>query len=464
MSGTSGRRVAEREQRSWRPDPMLAVGVVAVLLTGLALFLHAPASDPAEPEPTPPTSRPLVDATLVCPPSMPGSPPLALASGREQGDDGSLEVRIGDEERDVDLAPSSVTTVPGTGTAVLHARDDLAPGLLGARFGSSRMPAAGECVTPAGERWFVGVGAGGLHQSTLHLVNPDAGPAVADVRIWSTTGPLDEVESRGLTVPGGGSSELDLTELVPEREELALQVRVSRGRIAARVEDSYEPAEGDASRDWLAWARPPAEAQLVPGVPRKADENTLVLVNPGESAGRVTVRVVGKDGEFTPRGLSDIEVPAGSVAVEDLTEVLQGATAGEDVSLRLTSTVPVAATLRSVVEQDLVHLPAVPPVTGPSGALVPKAGKRSVVLTAPTSATRVALRFPGADGKDTRVRLKPGTTTVVPVPAAARAVLVSGSGEYVGTLRRTTPAGASATPLRQLELEELVPAVRPDWP
>jgi hypothetical protein len=319
-------------------------------------------------------------------------------------------------------------------------------------------------VAPIGERWFVGVGAGGDHTSQLQLVNPDVGPAVADVSLWSLDGPLDEVQSRGLTIAGGGSTLLDLEKIAPHRRDLAMRVTVSRGRLAATVSDSYTFTGVDAARDWMPTTASPATSLLLPGLVRSADERTLVLVNPGEDEGRVTLQVVGAKSTFTPTALKEIRVPAGRVVETDLTRSLSRALAREDASLLVTSTVPVAAGMHSVVDGDLVHNVALPPTAGTSSAMVPARGDNTLVVSASGSSGGVTIDFMGPTGKTRRIGVQTGTSRAVRIPAGTVAVLVTSDVTFSAVVRTVSGGGASLLPLRPLVTEQLIPAVRPAWP
>ncbi|MBD8868732.1 DUF5719 family protein [Nocardioides donggukensis] len=474
-----GRRVAAGPAR--RFSPALVVGLAAVLIAALALAVQAPAAPPVEEPVRAPGSEPLDSLSLACPAAAEGSTaPITLGSGAdssEVGDEGgglSLRPADGgadDDPLEVDLVPRELRLVPGPevpGAVVATGVDGLAPGLFGARFGGPSRTAAGECVVPESERWFAGAGAGGRHTSRLRLVNPDAGPAVADVTLWSTEGELTRVASRGLTVPGRDSTVIDLEEISPQRNELAMRVQVVRGRLAATVDDEYAADGGEASADWLAATAEPAESLLLPGLPRQAEEHTLTLLNPGTTEGRVSLQVVGRESTFAPAGTEEIRVPAGRVVVTDLSRPLAQALGGEDAALRVDGTVPVAAGLRSVVAGDLLHLPAVPLAAGSSAALVPPTGSRTLVLSGAPAAGRADVSFLGAGGAGEvgtkRLRLRPGVTTSVPLPREARAVLVDTEVPHAGAVRTVTGGGGSVLPLRSLVLEQLVPQVTPQWP
>lgn len=462
-----GRRVADRPAKRAGVRPLLLVGLVAVLVSVGALALQKPANDPSDVPDDAAATRDLTRLDLLCPAGVPGGPQLVLGSGSPAPGSGAVSLRdaSSDKSGDVDLAPGTAEPVPAPGKpVVVTGTGAMAPGLFGARFGGAERPAAGECSAPTGEQWFVGVGAGGVHQSQLVLANPDTGPAVADVSLWSPTGELIDVASRGLTIPGRKSSVLDLAELAPNRDELAVRVSVSRGRVAASMADTYTPRDGEQVSDWLPATAAPSIELVMPGLPREMTESTLVLANTGDDEGRVSLKVVGKDSTFTPADVDEIRVPAGQSVTTELPDGLVEQLAKEDTALKLTSTVPVVGSLRAVVAGDLVHVPALEPASGRSGAAVPGGPDSVVVLAAGPTAGRVKVTFPGADGEPVGVRLRPGTTVTVDVPTGARAVLVNGKRSYVGAVRTVTAKGASLLPLRPLMLDQLIPAVRPEWP
>ena len=145
----------------------------------------------------------------------------------------------------------------------------------------------------------------------LELVNPDPGPAVADITLIGPRGPVDAPSLRGITVPGGRSLRLDLAREIPMRGELAAHVVVSRGRLGVYAADSFdELGRGEAGVDWLA-AQQPGEDLLLLGLPAGTGTRALVLANDGDDEVRAVVRVVTKDSAFRPQGLDDVRVPPG---------------------------------------------------------------------------------------------------------------------------------------------------------
>ena len=465
-SSTGGRRVAGAEaSRGWRPT--LVLGLAAMLVTGAALALQAPAAEQGEPPADAPQRVPLTVADVACPASS-GSPELSLGSASTETGDGEITLRSSSAPQPVavPLSPGEASRGPApTGPVVVHGTGATAPGLFAARFAGPGVTAAGECAAPSEETWFVGIGTSGVHNSELQLTNPDSGPAVADVELWNVDGPMEEVRSRGLTIAGNDSTRIDLSDLAPDRAELAMRVTVSRGRVSASVQDSYSLPGKQPSLDWLAASAAPSTSLVLPGLSREASERTLVLANPGDAGGRVEVKVTGERSTFAPSGLEPIQVPAGQVVVTELTDQLLEALEGEDAALQLTSTVPVTGSMRAVVGADLVHLPAVPAGSGQTVAMVPPSGERVLMLTTTTKGGAFRVRFL-SDGEPStwRSRLKPGVTTPVPVPDETVAVLVDGAAPYAGGVRTRTTRGAMFLPLRTPLFDQVLPEVTPALP
>lgn len=458
MTQLPGRRAALTQARKVRPAT--AIGVGAPLLTLVALLVQAPADPQDDVARRPPQAQALTSADLFCPGSTKG--PVRLVSAASPGE-GTVTRRTpaSSTRTPVPLQAGGATTVDSADAMLVRADEALAPGLLGARLGSAR-PSARECAVPGGVRWFVGAGAGAAHLSTLSLANPDGGPAVADVTVWSTDGELEQIESRGLTISGGRVSTLALEAIAPNAHELAVRVVVTRGRLAASMRDEFGRV-GEALRaDALASGSAPARHLVLPGLARTSGSRVLTLVNPGRSEARVTVRLAGLRSTFVPAGVDEIRVPAGRVVVTDLSAALKKLTATEDVSLVVDATMPVAAGLRATVSGDLVHHPALQLRTGRSGAVVPAGGTSSLVLAAGDEAGTVRVRWDGRP--ETVVKIAAGTTRVVAAPRGAQRVLVGADVPVAAVVRTQSGAGAALLPLRRLATHLLVPSVRPAWP
>ncbi|GAA2135157.1 hypothetical protein GCM10009844_00120 [Nocardioides koreensis] len=456
---TPGRRLSGRRVRL---DTTTVLAVLLPLVTVGALLLVRGGGDSVA-EPHPPTRTSLKSATIVCPSALPGSPAAYLSTVGD-GARGEVEVRAGSEKDTARLQEGRVTTVrPGTGPVAVDGEDDLAAGLLGARFGGAQL-ASTACPATSPHQWFTGVGAAVRHDSVLEVVNPDAGRAVADVTVYAGTGAVDVPRLRGVSVPGHSSVRLDLGAVAPRRGELALQVVTSRGRLAYSVLDSSdELGRGQASQDWLPGQADPATDNLVLGLAGGAGSRLLTLANGGDDEVRAQVKFVSEDSVFAPEGLDEVRVPPQGVARLSLTDALQSAVADGVVGLEVTSTQPVTATLRSFVDGDLSHAVGAPPIRHGASAIVPTGAKR-VVLAGARSVGAVTVVSRSASGEEldrTRADLRPGRGAVVTVPPRATLVSVVPQNTSVTGSVIVSGRGAAVVPLVDPVLSGLVPDVRP---
>jgi hypothetical protein len=458
-----------------RLDVTVLLAVTLPLLAGLAVLLVRPA--PTTGADHPPTRTALTRATVVCPSSL-GAADVALTSAAADVR-GQVDVGLGDERRTADIAAGEVTTVAGDpGPAAVTGEDESAPGLVAARFGADQ-PAAVSCPAPAPQAWFTGVGAGAGHTSVLELVNPDSGTAVADVTIYGRGGVVDAPRLRGVSVPGGTSVRLDLGAEIPRRDELAIEVVASRGRLGATVIDRVdEVGAPEPTEDWLPAQAEPATDNLLMGLAPGSGRRTLVIANGTDSEVRSEVRVVTADSVFAPKGLPEIRVAPQSVQRISLSSVLGSATADGATGLLVTSSGTVTTTLRSVVQGDLSHAVGDAPIDDTATVLLPPGGSgvvKTVELSGATrtgSVTVVARSASGAELDATRVDLVPGQGVTVRVPtdtvlvtvtpertSVSGAVLVATTGKAKGR-----PKGAAVVPLTLPAMNGLVPGVRPGLP
>ncbi|MBS2939049.1 hypothetical protein KDN32_15015 [Nocardioides sp. J2M5] len=449
------RRVAE--VRSRRPSPLTLLAVVIPLLTVAALALVRPADVPAST--FGPTSATLDRSTAVCPAQLPGADDVRLGSTSLAS--GELALRIGREDDTEDLT-DGVASRTERGTVVVSGSGELAPGLVATRSGSG---SAFGCDQPAPERWFTGVGASAQHASTLTLVNPDKGPAVADVTVWDGTGVVDVPALRGIRVPGARSVSFDLAEVAPNRDALALRVQVSRGRLGSSVVDVVDPLGRDRPvREWLPAQDAPATTSYIAGVGTGAADRTLTLANPGDDEVRVELRLVSDESEFAPAGFEEVTLAPASVAEVDLGGVLRGRTAVGVQALRLDATGPVTAGLRTRTPRDLALSVAGPVVESSTGAALPAGSKRLVVVGA-TAPGVVVLRAWDADGaavvRERRVEVDPATAARIRLPDDAVLAQVELERTTAVVSLETDDGGLSFLPLGQLVDTSEVPDVRP---
>jgi len=343
-------RATTRAGRSSRRrfDVTTVLAVLLPLLTIGALALVHP--DDTSPAATPPEETPLTRAVVICPS---GAPEAALAGA--DGTAGPVQFRLGETEGTADVTADGVTPLTGgKGPLVVRAEGDLAPGLVAGRFESPL--ASAECRAPAPDQWFTGLGSGARHTSVIELVNPDAGPAVVDATLYGVSGVVDAPELRGVAVPGRGVVRLSLGELVPRRDELAVHVTTSRGRVTASLRDRYQQlGTGGASEDWLRSQPAPATSNLLLGMAPGTGLRTLVLLNPGEDETRARVRLVSEQSVFSPAGLEEVVLPPQSVTRVSLTELMRGQAGKGALGLLVDSPEPVTATVRTYAGGDLSH-------------------------------------------------------------------------------------------------------------
>lgn len=458
----SGRRTADAR---WRPDPTALIGAVLVVVTVGALLL-VQGQEPAD-RTAAPTTTTLTSSSLGCPSALPGGEAVAVGTARGSVD-GEVTVTSRGDERALDVASERVATLDEARPLAVTGTGDLAPGLLAARFGGGSL-AAVDCPAPTPESWFTGVGAGARHDSVLELVNPDEGPAVADVTVYGRGGPLDVSDLRGVTVGGHDSLRLQLGEVMPRRSELALRVVVSRGRLSASLLDQVpELGARPLTEDWLPGQPAPTTSATLLGLPRGPGTDVLAVANPGDSEARVQVRILTTDSSFAPEGVEEVRVPPGSVRTVTLTSVVRAAVQDGAIGIEVTASAPVTSSLRTVVADDLSHAAPVLPSGEPTTVLVPQ-GTASVVLADAEGVGVATVSAWTADGKaleEQQVELKPGQGGVVDLPRGAALVRVTPRRTAVHSAVLVTGAGAGAAVVgfRELVTDALIPDVHPGLP
>ncbi|PUA81954.1 DUF5719 family protein [Nocardioides currus] len=450
---TPGRRSAARSL-SRRLGPIELVAIVVPLLTVAALALVRPVDDATTVHP--PTDVALERTTLVCPTALAGAKTVSLADA--DGASGDVTTRLPDEDT---IALDGTKRVGKSAAVAVQATEDLASGLLGTRYGDG---VATSCRAPQPDQWFTGVGAAPEHSSTLEVTNPDGGPAVADVTVLGPDGPVDVPALRGVTVPGGRTLRFDLAEVVPTRDELALQVHVSRGRLGVDVVDQVdELGRGARSEDWLPSQAEAGTAAYLLGLGGKPGDRTLVLANPGDSEARVQVKVVTKESEFALADAEEVRVSPGSTEAVDLTDLLEGRAGRGVIGLRLDATLPVTATLRTLAGGDLSHAVAGAPLASRTALALPGGPSRLLIAGADNAgvATYVVTDAQGDQVADERVELTPGEAARIKLPSkgAVLDLTIQRTGAVASV--EVGPPGLAVLPLSELVVDGRVPDVRP---
>ncbi len=445
-------------------SPLTILALVIPLLTVAALALVRPADPPVTS--FAPTEADLDRATAVCPARLPGADDVTL--GNTALASGDLALRVGGEDS-TEALEGGVATLTERAAVVVSGADELASGLVVSRAGAG---SATVCAQPAPEKWFTGVGAAAEHFSTLTLVNPDKGPAVADVTVYDGSGIVDVPALRGVRVPGGRSASFDLADVVPSRDALALRVSVSRGRLGASVVDVVDPlGRAKPVREWLPAQPTPAESSYVvfgePGTaaatPGSASR-VLTVANPGDSEVRLDIKLVSQDSEFTPAGIEELSLPPESVQEVDLGRVLRGKVAEDVQALRLDATAPITASLRTRTTADLALAAAGAPVESATGVALPEGAKR-VVLAGAGAPGVVILQAWNADGEEVvharRVEIDPATAGRIKLPDDTVLALIRIERTSATISVELADRGLSVLPLDELVTTGQLPDVRP---
>ena len=317
-------------------------------------------ADPADAGPTThaPSRTALTSASVVCPSAMPGSPDAsprpptrgvpATCRGRSGRTSRRCTVRSGAR---LDRRPRA------TARSWSRGADALAPGLLGlplrhraARRGGLHRAVGRRSGSPGSAR-------GADHDSVIELVNPDAGPAVADV---TSTAPRRHRRTAAARHPGprpqDGRARPRAGRPAPRRARAAGASSRAAGSavVGARLR---RPTSGPraAAPEWLPAQPAPRPPTTCSGCPPGTGDAHAPLANPGDNVVRAEIKVDHPDTGFAPEGLD-----AGLGAARrrsgrlDLPSAGPGARRRRRRASRWTDD-PVTATLRSVVDGDLSH-------------------------------------------------------------------------------------------------------------
>ncbi|WP_285731499.1 DUF5719 family protein [Nocardiopsis sp. ATB16-24] len=431
------------------------VGLALAALFGVAFVVRPVTAELGVTEPD--TVRP-DHAVRVCPaPHGPGEATVAAFAPRVGRDDeGRLWAETvpaapedGEEERaEAGVPVGEEPTEPGrvwradTAEAadplVIRAQGSLASGLDAAQITLSDDSATEvRCAEPSIGTWFALPGGddedgGGLDSLTVHLTNPEESRATVSVDVYTEGGPSYSPESRGISLPAGESTVLELTALVQSTGAVGVHVRTSTGRVAASLLAEHDSGSGD----WVPPTAAPAKEHVIPGVPGGDGRRRLLVAAPGDDPVEVRVHTVSsasEDGEETEepaqedgRGTGTAEdptvlnVPPAASAWLTLESVL----GGEAGTVVVESDAPVVAGVAveavdgegEVVET--AYTSAVPPLRFPldTTAILPDVpeGADTHVLLGAVGADVTLVATPigvdGTQGDAVRVEVPAGTT------------------------------------------------------
>jgi len=451
---SGGRRAAETATTTTRSASLVLAVVLPLVVLVAALLVNDDQVKP--PGAAAPSQAPLSSLQLACPSASGGTIGIGTVQSEVAG---GVSLHLGGSHRSAKVASNRVTWLGEPDPIMIDGRQGMAPGLIATRADERRAAAVG-CHEPRPDTWFTGVGAASIHSSTLQLVNPDTGPAIVDVTIYSTHGVLDVRDLRGLTVPGGTATTIDLSAQAPSRSELAIHVSAARGRIGASLLDSF--SERTSTADWISAQYQPSLTNTLVGIASGTGTRTLVVANPSDSEARVQMRVIGTRSTFTPEGFEEISVPPESVVVRNVDRFIGTSSTRDAVGLLVTSTQPVTAAVRSLVSGELSSAVAVEGFTR-AGLVVPD-GQAVLMVAAPTEAGSAQVTAFSAGGKrllDTRIAAKRLTGATLDLPDGTAYVLVQGETSSLhGAVRVTSSRGVVTLPLIDAVTTGLIPDLR----
>lgn len=433
--------------------------LVAVLpLVALAVLVAVALVPARSTDPRPPREVPVDQTSYACPTGT------GRTVGAGQVDAGTeaeaLSLPDGDVEEDLLDATTWRTTEPGGDGVLVRQRGDGSGAVgfvAGTRAGALSLAA---CPAVVDEAWFSGLGSTTQHRSELVLTNLANAPAVVDLSLYGTSGPIDAVDADGVVVEPMSTVRIPLGDLAAGEDDVALRLERRRGALAALVSD-VSP-EG---RDLVPAGSSPAAATTIGPLPASGASRVLRLVNPSDATARVEVEALGDDGPFVPEGLDDVEVAAGSTTTVDLPDSL-----GETpVTLRLSAGTPVTGSVQTVGRSDVSVVPAAPAWSG--SAVVPvrlaRAELDALVLAADGDGEQqvsiVARDEAGQEIGSTRVGVGAATTTPVDLGeldlADAATLLVRSESDVLATASYGAGRGLADLPLRAAPVTAEGPSV-----
>lgn len=457
-----------RRRRTPRLDLTTALAVVIPLLTVGVLALVRPA--PVHQTEQPPALTKLTSSLVVCPSARPGSPDATVST--VSGGSGLLTVLAAGTSSPVHVRTGAPTAVPGSDALVVKGSDQLAPGLMALRSGTAPLSAL-DCPVPTSDQWFTGVGARADHDSVIELVNPDSGPAVADVTLLGDQA-FSARALRGITIPGHKTITLDLGKIAPRRPLLTAHVVVSRGRLAVDVLDaSTDLGTHQTLHEWLPRQLAPASVNDLLGLPLGQGSRTLQLANPGTSVVRADIKIITGDTSFTPKGIRPVSIQPGTTIEVPMTKVLRQALGDGAVGVSVRADAPLTASLVTALATDRVltvpdetigqEAATLLPVVGAPGAKNQQqvAAKLYLSADAAGSARVTAYDASGTRTLQRTVAQQQGHTMTVKLPAGTAFVHLVPKGTSVRGAIVVSGPGATVIPLHELLTRGLVPQISP---
>lgn len=224
-----------------------------------------------------------------------------------------------------------------------------APSVAGVTIGHAsegdlRGMVGGGCISPSSSMWLVGGNTEIGSSTQLVLTNPGETAARVRVKVWTGVGPATG-EIVELLEPG--TSKAVRTETLERTDRLAFHVASEGGKVAAYLNTSRLEGIVPSGVSYVTPGAPPALETYVGPVRLEEFEaaewlTELRMVNPEEDAARVSIQLLGPEGEEALGGAQEITIEPGVV-----TEVPVAAPEPGEYALQISSDVPVAASINT---------------------------------------------------------------------------------------------------------------------
>ncbi len=315
----------------------------------------------------------------------------------------------------------------------------------------------GSCPAIVDDAWFVGLGDDGRSAATVTLVNLGETRAVADLTWWGEAGPIQSIDTTGIVVEAGERREVSVESVAAGEGAVAAHVSRRRGALTAIALDG-----GRGGADLVAPTAGAATEQVLAGLPAGGDSARVRLVNPGTTTAHVAIDVAGKEGSFGAEGLDDVVVDPESTKV---VEVPKSVAVGQS-SLLVSSDVAVVASALVEADDDVAHVVAATPWSGPAIVPVTMAGSRvGVTVTAGASEVSISVESFSASMESlgtSDLAVAAGSSSTVPVAAKGAAYVVltpaAGATVWAGLWQRDDEVLAAA-PVRPAPVTVVAPGV-----
>ena len=263
------------------------------------------------------------------------------------------------------------------------------------------------CAAPTNRAYFLTPGTTTGNASTLHLVNPAGAPVTARIQIWTEQGPLAAKVTQ--KIPAHASSSLVLDGQAPGFNRLGVLVEAEGKGVNSWVSSTLATGAQKAGAVHSPALASPSPEVLIPAA-KITGKASLRVLNPSSAVATLQVSLLDTSGETTVPAPKKLQVSRGAIFDIPLGGIKDGLTA-----VKVKSDQPVVAAVfapETYAKKDtLAVYPSMPPST--SGAVLSNQQAANLAFTSEQE-QKIVLT---SAGKTQEVTVKPGTLTLVKIPA-----------------------------------------------